>query len=69
MKTKDITAKEYASYKGCTDQNIGKRIRTGSKLPHVIKIKHFHRFYLLEVPITLNANTFKQVIKSDKKKK
>lgn len=57
-KTKDITTAEYAKLKGCTEQNISKHIRKGNNLEHVIRIKHFNRFYLLEVPINLKANMF-----------
>lgn len=54
-KTKDITAKQYAAYKGCTPQNISKHVRqTGTKnLPDVIEIRYYSRFYLLVVPANL----------------
>jgi len=60
MQTKDITPKQYAKWKGCTIQNITKHIRAGNELPYVITIKNFSRFYLLEVPHSLNAESFKE---------
>jgi hypothetical protein len=59
MQTKDITPKQYAKWKGCTIQNITKHIRAGNDLPHVITVKNFSRFYLLEVPQELTAESFK----------
>jgi hypothetical protein len=61
MQTKDITPKEYANFRGCSLQNITKHIRNNKSLPHVITIKQWSRFYTLEVPATLNADTFKKI--------
>ena len=58
MKTKDITPQQYAEYKGCSVQNIRKHIKEGNELEHVIRIKTWSRFYTLEVPATLNADSF-----------
>lgn len=49
MNTKYVTPSQYAKWKGCTIQNITKHIRAGNGLPHVLSIKNFSRFYLLEV--------------------
>ncbi len=61
MKTKDITPLEYAKYRGQCVANISKHIRKGNLagLPHVITIKSWSRFYTLEVPVELNAGSFK----------
>lgn len=69
-KTKDITPKQYAKFKGCTLANITKHIRAGNalRLPHVIKLKNVSRFYLLEVPEKLTNDTFNSdIIKYNKK--
>lgn len=58
MKTKDITPNQYAEFKKCSVQNIRKHIKLGNPLEHVIKIKTWSRFYTLEVPETLNAESF-----------
>ncbi len=60
QKTKDITPKEYARYRGWTLQNVTKHIRkgNGATLLHVLKVKNFSRFYLLEVPDSLDAKSF-----------
>lgn len=52
-KTKEITPSEYAAYRGCTLQNITLHLRKGNKLPDVIKIKKYSRFYVLVVPAEL----------------
>lgn len=61
VKTKDITPAQYAKYYGCTKQNISKHIRNGNalNLPHVITLKNWSRFYLLEVPNWLTRSTFR----------
>ncbi len=68
MKTKDITPLQYANWKGCTIQNITKNLRNETPLKHVIKVKNFSRFYLLEVPDWLTKETFTEgkIIKSKK---
>jgi len=52
MKTKDITAMDYAAYRGWTVQNVRKHFRqTGiEKFPEVIDVKRYSRFYLFVVP-------------------
>lgn len=54
-KTKEITPLQYSKYLGCTSQNISKHIRNGKIdfLPDVIEVKHYSRFYLLVVPVSL----------------
>ena len=73
VKTKDITPKQYAEFRGCSLSNITKHIRQNgaSNLPHVIRLKNWSRFYLLEVPESLTAATFKEnkLIKYNKKGK
>lgn len=61
MATKDITPKQYAKWYGCSYQYIQKCIAAQKPLPHVLKIKEWSRFYTLEVPETLNADSFKEV--------
>lgn len=69
METKDITPSEYAAFCGCSLSNITKKIREGAAMPHVIQVKNWSRFYTLEVPITLNADSFKtEPIEGYKKK-
>jgi len=58
QKTKRINAAQYAEWAGCTRQNITKHIANGTPLQHVIKITKYSRFYLLEVPESLNAESF-----------
>lgn len=57
-KTKDITAMEYAKYKGCTVQNVRKHFikPCGIDAPFfedVIRVKHYSRFYLFVVDTDL----------------
>lgn len=63
MATKEITAKVYANLLGCTEQNITKHIRNGKweYLPHVIRVKRYSRFVVLEVPGNLSKNSFKEL--------
>lgn len=51
MKIKEITCGEYAHAMKCTLSNVSKKIRINGKLPKVIRIKKFNRFYVLEVPL------------------
>jgi hypothetical protein len=62
--TKEITAKEYAKISGCTEQNVTKHIRNEKweYLPHVIRIKRFSRFVVLEVPNDLTKDSFKDLM-------
>lgn len=62
MKTKDIEPSKYAIWYGCSLQYVTKQLRAGKKLPHVIRVKKFSRFYLLEVPQNMNAETFKEPV-------
>ena len=61
--TKEITAKAYAKLLGCTEQNVTKHIRNGKFefLPHVLRVKRFSRFVVLEVPENLSKNSFKEL--------
>jgi hypothetical protein len=68
MATKEITPIQYADYKGWSLQNVTKHIRAGNELEHVIEVKHYSRFYLLEVPESLKVNTIQQSIKNLKKR-
>ncbi len=54
-KTKDITAKQYAAYLGCTEANVSKHIRNGKWqfIPDVLRLKRYSRFYLLVVDANL----------------
>ncbi len=63
MNTKEITAKKYAELLGCTEQNVTKHIRNEKwdYLPHVIRVKRFSRFVVLEVPADLSKNSFKEL--------
>ena len=56
--TKRITPKQYADWKGCTLQNITKHLRNNKDLEYVITVIKYSRFYLLEVPQDLNAQSF-----------
>ncbi len=58
MKTKDITPLQYAKWRGQHITNISKHLRKGNPLIHVLRVKKFSRFYLLEVPESLNAESF-----------
>lgn len=44
-----ITPKQYAAKRGITLQAVTKMIRDKNRLPDVIKIEKFGRFYLLTV--------------------
>jgi hypothetical protein len=61
METKDITPIQYAKWYGCSLANITKHLRKGNSLPYVITIKRWSRFYLLEVPKSLNAKSFSEI--------
>lgn len=63
MVTKEITAKVYAGLLGCTEQNVTKHIRNENwgYLPHVIRVKRYSRFVVLEVPCNLSKNSFKEL--------
>lgn len=57
-KTKRINAAQYAEWARCSRQNITKHIGKKNDLPHVIRVVKYSRFYLLEVPESLNAQSF-----------
>ncbi len=63
MRTKEITPIDYARLMGCSLQNITKHIRKQNfkRLPNVIRIKRYSRFYVLEVPANLSGNSFKEI--------
>ena len=60
MNTKMILPIEYAKLWGCNKSYIYKLLRNdkGNKLPFVISIQKYSRFYTLEVPQTLTENDF-----------
>lgn len=60
-KTKDITPQQYADLKGWSAQYVHRLLGKGenNKLPFVLKVNKFGRFYTLEVPENLNADSFK----------
>jgi len=68
MRTKEITPTQYADLRGWSLQNVTKHIRAKNELPHVISVKHYSRFYLLEVSESLKVNTIQQSIKNLKKR-
>lgn len=53
LKTKDITAMDYAKYRGMSVQMIRRKIKDNKDLVEVISIKRYSRFYTLEVPESL----------------
>lgn len=63
MANKEITAKAYAKLLDCTEQNVTKHIRNENWafLPHVIRVKRYSRFVVLEVPGNLTKNSFKEI--------
>jgi hypothetical protein len=54
-KTKEITAMDYAKYLGKPVQTIRKRLKTSGlkRLPDVIEVIYYSRFYLFVVPDSL----------------
>jgi len=60
METKDISPVQYAKWYGCSTQNITKHIRNNKwkNLPHILRVKNWSRFYLLEVPKSLTKQSF-----------
>lgn len=58
--TKDITPTQYAKWRKCSLSNIIKQIKYNRELPQVLEVKRFGRFYLLNVPISMNASTFRK---------
>jgi len=65
MKTKDISPKQYAKWKGCEVQYIHRLLKEErwDRLPHIVSVKRYSRFYTLEVPNNLTANDFKLISK------
>ena len=63
-KTKEITPIQYAKYYGCNPTYIQRLLRAEQydKLPFVISVKRYSRFWTLEVPDTLTESDFKEVI-------
>lgn len=62
MKTKDISPITYAKWYGCHKSYIHRLLKNKEieKLPHVIAIKKYSRFYTLKVPHNLTENDFKE---------
>jgi hypothetical protein len=54
-KTKEITPYQYARWYGCSPQYIHRLLleENWQKLPKILEIKRYSRFYLLVVPIDL----------------
>ena len=69
METKDITPKEYAGYCKKSLSAITKKIRNNTPMDFVIQVKNWSRFYTLEVPNWLNADSFKTEPREGYKKK
>lgn len=67
--TIDISPAQYAKWKGCEVQYIHKLLKDEqwAKLPFIIKVKKYSRFYTLEVPSTLTANDFKVLMEKSQK--
>lgn len=55
VKTKQITPEQYASYKGCSVQYIHRLLKSRDmgKMPEIIEVKRYSRFYVLVVDSTL----------------
>ena len=64
-KTKEITPTEYAKWYGCFPTYIQRILRAEElgKLPFVVSAKKYSRFYTLEVPEDLTADSFKLIKK------
>jgi len=60
IKTKEITPIQYAKYAGVFPTYIQRLLRQEryDKLPHVIKVRRYSRFWTLEVPETLTESDF-----------
>lgn len=58
--TVDITPEKYAELAGCSIANVTKHLRKENfkYLPHIIRVKKYSRFYVLEVPETLTKDSF-----------
>lgn len=65
MGTKDITPHTYAKWLNCSESNVSKHIRNGKFefLPFVIRVKNWGRFYTMEVPEDLCAESFTEIKK------
>lgn len=63
MDTKDITPEAYAKLAGCTIQNVTKHLRNKNfeYLPHIVRVKKYSRFYVLEVPQNISKDSFKEI--------
>lgn len=64
MDTKEITPKKYAKWWGCHKSYIQRLLQNEQfdKLPNVIRVKKFGRFYVLEVPNNLSENDFREIL-------
>lgn len=71
--TKEITPIQYAKYIGWWPSYVQRLLRQEryDKLPHIIKVRKYSRFYTLEVPATLTQADFIEtpVIQTNKKSK
>ena len=61
--TKEITPIQYAEYYGCFPTYIQRLLRKGEyeKLPGVLKVRKYSRFWTLEVPEALTADDFEEI--------
>jgi len=61
MKEKEVTPLDYARWRGCTLQNITKHLRKGNlaKLPGVLMVKKYSRFYVLVVAANWGKSSYK----------
>lgn len=68
QKTKDISPIQYAKWLGLKGPQYIHRLLKNEqfdKLPHVISVKRYSRFYTLEVPEHINAESFKLITRKN----
>ena len=63
MKTKDISPKQYAKWRGCHVSYIHRLLLENKieEMEFVRKIKKYSRFYTLEVPHDLTEDSFIEI--------
>lgn len=66
VKTKDISPITYSKWWGVHKSYVHRLLLEGQldKLPFVISVKKYSRFYTLEVPETLTENDFVEIKKA-----
>lgn len=69
IKTKEITPIQYAKWKGWAATYIQRLLRNEryDKLPSVIKVRKYSRFWVLEVPEDLTESDFKETFVTTEK--